>query len=81
MDEEPQKFYSFLKHLYHLERRPNIIHREIVELAKEKEVWVVSQNIDGLHEKAGSKKLVNFHGNLYHCYCETAINLLTGKII
>ncbi|PQF22778.1 NAD-dependent protein deacylase [Enterococcus mundtii] len=69
MDEEPQKFYSFLKHLYHPEARPNIIHREIVELAKEKEVWVVSQNIDGLHEKAGSKKLVNFHGNLYHCYC------------
>ncbi|WP_375152000.1 NAD-dependent protein deacylase [Enterococcus mundtii] len=69
MEEEPQKFYSFLKHLYHPEARPNIIHREIVELAKEKEVWVVSQNIDGLHEKAGSKKLVNFHGNLYHCYC------------
>ncbi len=46
-----------------------MIHHEIAELAKKKDVWVVSQNIDGLHAKAGSTQLVDFHGSLYHCHC------------
>lgn len=41
----------------------------MARLETKKKVWVVSQNIDGLHQKAGSQKLVDFHGNLYHCYC------------
>lgn len=66
---EPQKFYSFVKQIYHPLAKPNIIHLEMARLETKKNVWVISQNIDGLHEKAGSQKLVDFHGNLYHCYC------------
>lgn len=69
MVHEPLKFYSFVKKIYHPDAQPNIIHTEIARLEKYKNVWTVSQNIDGLHEKAGSQQLVNFHGNLYHCYC------------
>ncbi len=66
---EPQKFYSFVKKIYHPNAQPNVIHLAIARLEKNKKVWTISQNIDGLHEKAGSQQLVNFHGNLYDCYC------------
>lgn len=66
---EPQKFYDFVMNLYHPEAEPNIIHRKMAELEQEKAVWVVSQNIDGLHQQAGSQHLVNFHGDIYHVYC------------
>lgn len=67
---EPEKFYQFVKHLYHEEARPNIIHQKMAQLEKSKKTWIVSQNIDGLHEIAGSQQLVNFHGSLYDCYCQ-----------
>lgn len=66
---EPEKFYQFVKHLYHEEARPNSIHQAMAQMEKTKEAWVVSQNIDGLHAAAGSQHLVNFHGSLYDCYC------------
>lgn len=66
---EPEKFYQFVRHLYHPKAMPNVIHRKIATLAKEKSVWVVSQNIDGLHRQAGSQQLVDFHGNLQQIYC------------
>ncbi|MGM0137744.1 NAD-dependent deacetylase [Enterococcus sp. DIV0755b] len=69
LNHEPQKFYQFVKLLYHPSARPNVIHEKIAALEKTKSVWVVSQNIDGLHNQAGSKNVVNFHGNLYDVYC------------
>lgn len=66
---EPKKFYRFVKQLYHPQARPNIIHQKIAALAEKKPVWVVSQNIDGLHDKAKTPRVVNFHGNLYDVYC------------
>lgn len=68
--DEPAKFYTFIKNLYHPAAKPNVIHRVMSQLEEEKVVHVVSQNIDGLHAKAGSKKLVNFHGSLYDCKCQ-----------
>ncbi|MGM0238451.1 NAD-dependent protein deacylase [Enterococcus sp. AZ103] len=69
MIKEPAKFYDFVKKIYHPEAKPNVIHQKMAELAQTKEVWVVSQNIDGLHQAAGSRQLINFHGSLYDCYC------------
>lgn len=69
MVNEPEKFYGFVKHLYHPEAQPNVIHQKMAALAKKKSVWVVSQNIDGLHRQAGSQQLVDFHGSLYRVYC------------
>ncbi|KGR73554.1 SIR2 family NAD-dependent protein deacylase [Ureibacillus manganicus] len=34
-----------------------------------KEVTIVTQNVDGLHQKAGSKKVVEYHGNIFECIC------------
>lgn len=66
--EEPQKFYEFVKQLYHPEAQPNVIHQKMAELAQNRAVKIVTQNIDQLHDKAGSQ-VINFHGSLYDCYC------------
>lgn len=69
LNNDPEKFYGFIKHLYHPKAKPNVIHQKIAALEKVKTVQVVTQNIDHLHSIAGSQKIVNFHGNLYDCYC------------
>lgn len=67
--EEPEKFYRFVKNLYHPNAQPNQIHQKMAELQKEKEVAIVTQNIDQLHHRAGSQEVIDFHGSLYDCYC------------
>ncbi|EAE0010271.1 NAD-dependent protein deacylase [Listeria monocytogenes] len=68
---EPEKFYQFVtENMYYPNAVPNMIHTKMAEIEMEKDVTIITQNIDGLHEKAGSKKVVNFHGSLYHCYCQ-----------
>lgn len=66
---EPTKFYEFVLNLYHPDAEPNSIHKKIAQLAHEKKGHIVTQNIDGLHEKAGSEHCTNFHGTLYNCHC------------
>ena len=44
--------------------QPNAAHRAIVELEKKFEVQVITQNIDDLHERAGSKKVLHLHGEI-----------------
>ncbi|MGX7030303.1 NAD-dependent protein deacylase [Vagococcus zengguangii] len=73
---EPEKFYRFVKNLYHPEALPNVIHQVMVELEKAQEVCVITQNIDSLHQKAGQKNLIEFHGSLYHVYCQQC-----GKLV
>lgn len=64
-------FHRFIAQLYQKEARPNVIHEAMAHLEKEKQVTVITQNIDGLHTVAGSKNVVEFHGTLADCYCET----------
>lgn len=68
---EPEKFYTFVKQLYHQTARPNIIHKKMKELESAHDVRIISQNIDGLHDQGESQYVVNFHGSLYDCYCMT----------
>ena len=48
-----------------IEVKPNRGHEIIAELQKEFEVSVVTQNVDNLHERAGSKKVIHLHGSLF----------------
>ncbi|WP_370519535.1 NAD-dependent protein deacylase [Listeria sp. PSOL-1] len=69
---EPDLFYSFVKtKMYYPGAKPNIIHQKIamMEQSFHKQVTTITQNIDGLHEAAGAKDVVNFHGSLSNCYC------------
>jgi NAD-dependent deacetylase len=43
---------------------PNAAHRMVAELQKEYDVQVITQNIDDLHERAGSKKVLHLHGEI-----------------
>jgi NAD-dependent deacetylase len=50
--------------------KPNVAHRAIAALeATKPNVWVLTQNIDGLHRAAGSKKLVEVHGYAFDLVC------------
>ena len=46
------------------EVEPNPAHRALVELEKDFEVVVVTQNVDDLHERAGSRQIIHLHGEL-----------------
>ena len=63
---EPQNFLDF----YNWRRQklsevePNQAHRMIAELEKEHQVTVITQNVDNLHERAGSSHVIHIHGEL-----------------
>ncbi|KQZ32407.1 NAD-dependent protein deacetylase [Duganella sp. Root1480D1] len=49
---------------------PNAGHRALAELEAAGHVHsVITQNVDGLHQRAGSKRLIELHGNLHHVIC------------
>lgn len=77
--EEPKKFYSFVQTMYHPNAKPNTIHKKMAELEKSKNIWVISQNVDGLHKAAGTQHLVDFHGDLYDCYCTRCGQKVSAK--
>ena len=68
----PELFFEFYKeNMVFKDAKPNVAHEYFAELEKQGKVKaVVTQNIDGLHEKAGSKNVFNIHGNVYENYCE-----------
>jgi NAD-dependent deacetylase len=62
------RFYN-LRRKNAAEVSPNAGHAALAGLAKKKEVRVVTQNVDGLHQKAGSKDVVELHGSLWRVRC------------
>jgi len=67
---DTEDFHRFIKQLCQKDAKPNVIHEKIAQLDGSKNVTVITQNIDGLHTFAGSKKVIEFHGTLATCYCE-----------
>lgn len=66
---EPEKQYHFMKNnLYHLEAQPNIIHHKMALLTQQQRAKIITQNVDGLHEEAGSQNVINFHGSWRRIY-------------
>lgn len=47
-----------------LECKPNEAHNKLVELEKDFDVQIITQNVDDLHERAGSKNILHLHGEL-----------------
>ena len=70
-DADPEEFYRFYKDkMLYLDAEPNFTHKLMAELEKKgKSLGVVTQNIDGLHQKAGSKKVYELHGSVLRNYC------------
>ena len=66
-----EEFYEFYREkLNSLKYEPNITHYKLAELEKGGKIKaIVTQNIDGLHQKAGSKKVLELHGSVLRNYC------------
>ena len=58
--------------------RPNDAHRAIASLENEYDVTVVTQNVDNLHERAGSTRIIHLHGELTKVRPENCCNELDG---
>ena len=67
----PLEFYNYYrKNILHPDAEPNKAHIKLAELEKAgKLLAVVTQNIDGLHQKAGSVNVVELHGSVHRNYC------------
>ena len=69
-ENDPAEFYEFYKSkMLYPDARPNYAHEYIAKLQESKDVAVVTQNIDGLHQAAGSKKVYELHGSVLRNYC------------
>lgn len=67
----PEEFYRFYHDKLTIgDVSPNICHRRLAQLEQEGKLKaVITQNIDGLHQMAGSKKVLELHGTIHRCYC------------
>jgi len=57
------EFYNARRHDL-VDKMPNAAHRMLAELEKDFDVYVITQNVDDLHERAGSSKVLHLHGEL-----------------
>ena len=69
---KPELFYDFYKNkMMFLDAKPNAAHLKLAELEKAgKLTAVITQNIDGLHQMAGSKEVLELHGSIHRNYCQ-----------
>ncbi len=68
---EPEEFFRFYRaKMLYPEAKPNAAHRALARLeAQGKLTGVVTQNIDGLHQAAGSKRVWELHGSVHRNHC------------
>ena len=70
-EKHPEMFYEFYKSkMLYPQAKPNAAHRFFARLEEQgKEVAVVTQNIDGLHQAAGSTNVFELHGSVHRNHC------------
>jgi len=69
---KPELFYQFYKDkMMYLDAKPNKAHLKLAELEDAGKLKaIVTQNIDGLHQLAGSKNVLELHGSIHRNYCQ-----------
>lgn len=69
---DPEEFYVFYRDkLIAPGAKPNAAHQKLAQWEQEGKLKaVITQNIDGLHQMAGSQKVLELHGSVHRCYCE-----------
>ena len=68
--ENPQVFYDFYRKYFITDAKPNSAHQALAELERMGKLKaVITQNIDGLHQKAGSKNVIELHGTANEFFC------------
>lgn len=68
---QTRAFYEFYRaKMVYPDARPNVAHHTLAKLEEfGKDVTVITQNIDGLHQKAGSTRVIELHGSIHRNYC------------
>lgn len=56
--------------------KPNIGHDSLVKLERKFDVTIITQNVDDLHERAGSEKVIHIHGNIFQSRSSRYSNLI-----
>lgn len=66
-----EEFYDFYRDkMIYLDAKPNITHQKLAQWEEEGKLeGIVTQNIDGLHQLAGNKKVFELHGSIHRNYC------------
>ena len=69
--EHPREFFDFYRtKLLDLSAKPNYIHYAMADMERQgKLAAVITQNADNLHRRAGSRRVIDFHGNVYENTC------------
>lgn len=85
-EENPEIFYDFYRNYFIINAEPNAAHFALARLEKEGKLSaVITQNIDRLHQKAGSRNVIELHGTTSEFFCHSCKRVAdadkTNKII
>lgn len=80
---DPEYFFRFYREkMLPLGFKPNVTHNKLAQWEKDgKLLAVITQNIDGLHQKAGSKNVLELHGSVLRNYCTRCNKLYSAEFI
>ena len=80
---EPEEFYRFFnEHMVFPNAKPNAGHYALARLEAEGKLFaVLTQNIDGLHQAAGSRRVLELHGTLSRAYCSRCGKVYDGSVL
>lgn len=80
---EPEKFFKFFrKNMLFQNAKPNDTHKALADLEKRGIIKaVITQNIDGLHQKAGSNRVIELHGTADRFYCTNCKKVYTDEVL
>lgn len=78
----PERVWAWYLWRHHLVGRvePNAGHRAVADWQDHSEVTVITQNVDDLHERAGSKTVYHLHGSLFEFWCATCNSRYDGPL-
>lgn len=82
-EQNKEEFFRFYRErMLVLDAKPNPCHLALAELEKRGKLSaIVTQNIDGLHQKAGSKNVIELHGSILRNYCEDCSHFYDGTFV
>ena len=81
--QNPEEFFRFYREkMLFLDAKPNNAHKKLAKLEEEGKLKaVITQNIDGLHQKAGSKNVIELHGSVHRNHCMKCGKFYTAEDI
>lgn len=82
-EKQPEYFFRFYREkMLPLGFEPNITHKVLAKWEQQGILWgIVTQNIDGLHQKAGSRRVYELHGSVLRNYCQKCGKFYTAEFV